>query len=276
MKKYFSFIALALCAVLAISCGNNRSAKNSKGKLGKTEVAEAEIKLADNVLASIDSLAEAYGQIDAESAVEVILSRLTEEQKLVKPDYLLDPSLTKDLLSHRQRVNALAILVTERPVRVAYDMPVEEVDKAIASLAAYLNHPLSFLDIDTLTVSQKIKMTYESCREESMQCYFWQFNAAIQSNIFYLISCNCDRFFDNVTPEQYKAFTSRFLTTRKAAYELSEYDPEIASALAFQEKNWGFASVEEAEAALSDIETGRKTFKERKDDYRKYREWALL
>ena len=168
------------------------------------------------------------------------------------------------------------MLLTERPIREAYGMPIEESDKAIARLYIEVGHPVSLAKDDTTTVSDKIRETYRVCKENNELCYFWLFDAAVQYNLLYLISYNSDTFFNNITPEQYAAFNERAFAVGKAVRELAQYSTEISSAVAFHEKNWGFESIEDAEKALATKEDGKALIDKRHKDYVEYRTWVLL
>ena len=273
MKKFVLFIAFTVCALVAVSCGNNKSSK-----ISGEEITEAKIELAEDVLATLDSLEQKCVEAgaDFEDVIGIITSALTDEQKMVKPDYLMDPKHTHGLMSLRQKVNALAILLTERPLREAYEMPLEEIDEAIARLYVEIGSPVPLNMCKDLPVSEIVKMAYKVCKSNNELCYFWMFDNAVQYNLLYLISFNSDTFFNNITPEQYEAFNTRIYTAGKAAQQLAEYDSEIASAVAFHDKTWGFESLEEAKDTLSDINEGKAMIEKRHQDYVDYRVWVLL
>ena len=48
------------------------------------------------------------------------------------------------MVTKSQKMNALAILMMERPIRMAYGMPIEEINEVIARFAAEVNYPVSF------------------------------------------------------------------------------------------------------------------------------------
>ena len=277
MKKTFLIIAFTACALVAASCGNNKSSKTEQNKTDE-EITEAKIELAEDVLATLDSLEQKCVEAgaDFEDVIGIITSALTDKQKMVKPDYLMDPARTLDLLSLRQKVNALAILLTERPLREAYEMPLEEVDAAIARLYVEVGSPVPANMCKDLPVSDIVKLAYKICKANNELCYFWMFDNAVQYNLLYLISFNSDTFFNNITPEQYEAFNTRIHNAGKAAQQLAEYDSEIASAVAFHDKTWGFESHEEAKETLSDINKGKAMIEKRHQDYIDYRVWVLL
>lgn len=270
MKACSLLIIFTTCAILAASCGNNRSAGTQGSGINGEK-----IELAENILASLDSLEQICDGNG--NGFDDILDRITStiigDRRLVKPDYLLDPSDVRNLLSNRQKVNALAILLTERPIRKAYGMPVREVDEAIARLCIEVGHPVSIGK--DLSFSEITGITYQACKENDELCYFWLFDSAVQNNLLYLISFNSGTFFSNITPEQYRIFVTRLFAISKAARKIAEYDSEMAIAIAMHEKNWEFQDIEEAEAALSTIEDGKAMIARRQKDYIGYRNWAL-
>ena len=276
MKKTFLIIAFTACALVAASCGNNKSSKTEQNNTDE-EITEAKIELAEDVLATLDSLEQKCVEAgaDFEDVIGIITSALTDKQKMVKPDYLMDPARTLDLLSLRQKVNALAILLTERPLREAYEMPLEEVDAAIARLYVEVGSPVPANMCKDLSASEIVKLAYNICKANNELCYFWMFDNAVQYNLLYLISFNSDTFFNNITPEQYEAFNTRIYTAGKAAQQLAEYDKEIASAIAFHDKTWEFGTLEEAKDTLSDINEGKAMIEKRHQDYVDYRIWVL-
>ena len=89
MKKTFLIIAFSACALVAASCGNNKSSKTEQNKTDE-EITEAKIELAEGVLATLDSLEQKCVEAgaDFEDVIGIITSALTDKQKMVKPDYL--------------------------------------------------------------------------------------------------------------------------------------------------------------------------------------------
>ena len=227
MKKYYLFIALAMVAAMTVSCKNNKKAEEA-AEATEEVVEAAKTILADDVLATIDELAQTFAD-EAENinVTEIISSSLTDEEKLVKPDYLLEADQVNALVTKSQKVAALAILALERHVRLAYEMPTENTDEVLAHLTAELNHPVPADNPNNLTPTEKIRNTYEQCKKDGELSYFWRFALALQVEASYLISKNPDVFFRNLTEEQYHAFAKRFKAVTYAVKTLAEYDPEI-------------------------------------------------
>ena len=231
MKKYYLFIALAMVAAMTVSCKNNNK-KAAKTAEANAEVVEAaKTILADDVLATLDELAQALIDDTGNFVPEdIISSALTEDEKLIKPDYLLEASQANEMVTKSQKINALAILLLERPIRVAYGMPTEEADEVIARFATEINSPTNFDDEKNLTPSEKIKMAYAARKEKGDIADFWQYAFAAQIESGYLISKNTEVFFRNLNEEQYHALTKRFKAVTDAVRTLAQYDPEVKQA----------------------------------------------
>ena len=247
-----------MVAAMTVSCKNNKKAE--KATNATAEVVEtAKIILADDVVATLDEIAKPILESSGSAAPEsIIASALTEEEKLIKPDYLLEASQANEMVTKSQKLNALAILFVERPIRIAYGMPTEETDKVIAHLAAEVNDPISFDDEMNLTPAEKTKMAYEAHKERGDIADFWQYNFAIQIEISYLISKNTDAFFRNITNEQYDLFTSRYRSSRSAVRVLAEYDEDLASILEFHDANRAAGSDEESDVLFATKESAKQ------------------
>jgi len=137
MKRTFQFLAfVAICSAMMVSCKNTKQSEPTLEEIQTQKVA-----LADSVLAKIDAFAGKF--IDAsEGDFRIVNFELNEEEKMVKPDYLLDPSFANTLVTKSQKVNALAIFLVELTVREIYDMPLEETQEVMAKLAVEIDHPV--------------------------------------------------------------------------------------------------------------------------------------
>lgn len=268
MKKYYLFIIiiLAVSVVMFASCKNNKRAETNEDT---AEVVETAKKiLADDVLATIDEFGEIYidecGNFDIQ---EFIASNLTDEEKMIKPDYLLDPAQTRSLVTKSQKFAALAILVSERTIRTAYDMPKEETVEAIIHLAADLNYPLHYEELKDLKTSEKIRRLYEVCKAKGELTYFWQLNSAFMTEFLYLIVCNPELFLNNLTDEQWSSFKKRYDSFLHTVRVLADYDEEMASVMNIINETNCVSSDEEASDIFATKESGIQKILESKDKY---------
>ncbi len=227
MKKTYLFIALAMVAAMTVSCKNNKKAKEA-AKATEEVVEAAKTILADDVLATIDELAQTIFAYSGTSTPDAIISSaLTEEEKLIKPDYLLEAAQANEMVTKSQKLNALSILLIERHIRIAYGMPTEETDEVIARFSAEINALFSFDERQNLTPSERVKRAYEAHKENGDIAAYWQFALAAQTELDYLVSKNVDVFFRNLTEDQYSAYTKKFKVVTDAARILAEHDLEV-------------------------------------------------
>ncbi|MBQ0086240.1 MAG: hypothetical protein KBS72_00950 [Bacteroidales bacterium] len=276
MKKSFLLISLVWVAALTISCKNTKNAGSNEESFDAATLEAAKVELADDVLNTLENLAAGY--IDAADKMHfdnLLTDNLTEKEKMVTPDYLLDPSVASNMLTRLQKTNALAILVTEYPIRIAYGMPVGQSKEAIAKLVVDLNHPID-LDGETsgAPIAERTKQLYENCKERGELNYFWQFAFACQSSLLYLISNNPDKFFNSIDETSYQNFGKHIKTCLEALKIYAQYDAEIASVLAFWESNGTSLSEADYQAATSK-EGARKIFSERKENLAQLRNSLL-
>ena len=245
-----------MVAVMTVSCKNNNKKAKEAADATAEVVEAAKTILADDVLAKIDGIAQSFvdesGKFNAEA---VICSALTEEEKLIKPDYLLEAPQANELVTKTQKMNALAILLMERPIRITYGMPTEEIDEVIARFAAETN-VIVFDEEKNLTPAEKTKRAYEMYKERGDVAVFWQFFLAIQTEVDYLISKNIDVFFRNLTEDQYASLINQFNRVMNAVITIAEYDPEVKQA-------WDTFNV--GEEIASDIDLSQKAIAPSKD-----------
>jgi len=229
MKRTLTLIAcVAVCCSMMASCKNANTAEPTPEEIQAQKVA-----LADSALAEIDSLAEQYFDATSKS-FRISAMELTDGEKLVKPDYLLEPSVAATFVTKVQKVNALAIYSMELGVRKIYDMPQEETREVVARLAAELNHPID-VGLDT-TIVVKIKSEYEKCKERGDLAYFWQFQYALVTEISYILAHNPDLYFSKITGDQWRSFCVVVDSKLNAVKKLAEYDEEMAQIIEFRNK----------------------------------------
>jgi len=260
MKRTLSLIALvAIFSAMMVSCKNKQSEPTPE------EIQAQKVALADSVLAEIDAIYAEYMNA-YENGFQIANLELTESEKLIKPDYLLEPSKVNEFVTKSQKVNALAIYFVERAVRKIYDMPLEETTKAIVQLLADYNYPIENLN-DKPLPSDKIKTLYEACRESGDLAAFWQFQNAIIVETSYLIAQNTELFFSKITDEQWKSYLKRLRSTTKAVEKLAMFDPEMVVLRDFKQQFSIKPSEEERDAVYSSCKAAKSFVKANNDKY---------
>lgn len=228
MKK-LSIFAVAFAAMMFAACGGNKTAQNAEQedsvKSFEQEQIEASIKM------HFDSLASELGKLKQLPVVEKDGKiALTEEEKQVKPDYLLDPASTENATVLSEKYRLLSALDVDRRVAKLYEMPTEDYDKAISKLAADINDPsFKILDKeDNASVSETTQQLYDEMENNGRLNYFWQLAAASLVEQLYLANQNSEKYLSTFTDEAAANTTFRIVLILDALKRLSQYDPEIA------------------------------------------------
>lgn len=258
MKKFFILIALAAVAALSmVSCRNN--SKSRPQESAQEESRQQKQALADSVLASIDLFA--YDFIAShEQSFHFDDFELSEKQKLVKPDYLLDPSEANNLVSKSQKINALAIYIMELVIREQYEMPLDETKETIAKLALDVNYPFEADKFDAGTPpSEYYRAEYEECREKGDLTSFWQFQYAVLVETAYIIANNPDLFFSFISNDEWQGFLNSCDKLDEAISTLAQYDDEMGEVWKFRNKMRVSISSGEARAKYADLESARQS-----------------
>ena len=227
MKK-LSILAVAFAAIAFAACGNksasNTEAADSVVKSFEQEQIEASIKM------HVDSLASEVGKLkqlpflqkDNEGTF-----KLTKEEKQVKPDYLLNPSVAENATTLAEKYRMMSALEVDKNIAKLYEMPIDEYEKAITKLAADINDP-SFKILDEGTnAAESTQALYDAMNENGRINFFWQIAAASVVEQIYAASKNSDRFLAAFDDEAAANTTFRLVLILDALNRLSEYDPEI-------------------------------------------------
>ena len=226
MKK-LSILAVAFAAIAFAACGN-KTAKNAESedsvvKSFEQEQIEASIKM------HVDSLASEIGKLkqlpflqsDNEGSF-----KLTKEEKQVKPDYLLNPSVAEEATTLAEKYRVMAALEVDKSIAKLYEMPLEDYEKAITKLAADINDP-SFKVLENATAAETPQALYDAMNENSRINYFWQVAAASLIEQMYCASKNSDKFLSAFDDDAAANTTFRIVLILDALNRLSEYDPDI-------------------------------------------------
>jgi len=224
MKK---FSVLAIAAILFAACGGQKNAQNTESadslKSFEQQQIEASIKM------HIDSIAADLGKLKQLPFVQENNGgiTLTKEEKQVKPDYLLSPSVSEEAATLAEKYRILSALNVDRKIASLYEMPTEDYDKAITKLIADINDP-SFKAIDdTNTVFETSTTLYDAMEENGRINFFWQLAAAALVEELYVMNQNTDKFLSVFTDEAVSDVTFRIVVILEAINRLTEYDADI-------------------------------------------------
>ena len=226
MKK-LSIFAMALAAMLFTSCGGNKGTQEAEQadtlKTFEQEQIEAKIKM------ELDSLASEVGKLKQLPFLQTGENgiTLTEQEKQVKPEYLLDPAIADNAATLAEKYRALSALSVDKNIATMYDMPTADYETAISKLAADINDP-SFKDLDATTLYETGQQLYDAMNENNRINYFWQMAGASLVEEIYVMTENSDKFLAAFDDESTENITYRVVLLTDAINRLAEYDSELA------------------------------------------------
>jgi len=226
MKK-LSFFAALLAAVAFTACGGNKNAQTAEQDEAQKSFEQTQIE--ERIKIELDSLAAELGKMKQLPIVKTGDGgiKITDEDKKVKPDYLLNVALADSTETLVEKYRLLSALSVDKKLAEAYDMPVEEYSKAISKLAAEIDDP-SFKAIeDTNTLHETAQGLYDAMNENGRINFFWQMAATSLVEQLYIISQNADRFLVAFDDESASLITFRLILLQDAIERLTEYDENL-------------------------------------------------
>ena len=226
MKK-LSIVAVAFAAVVFAACGN-KTANNTESADAVKSFEQEQIE--ESIKMHVDSLASEIGKLKQLPFLQKDNDgtfKLTKEEKQVKPDYLLNPSVAENATTLAEKYRVMAALEVDKNIAKLYEMPIDEYEKANTKLAADINDP-SFKILDEGTnAAESTQALYDAMNENSRINYFWQIAAASLVEQMYIASKNSDKFLAAFDDDAAANTTFRVVLILDALNRLSEYDPDI-------------------------------------------------
>ena len=224
MKKT-SIFAVAIAAMCFTACGNKNAQPAEQAEVEKSfeqEQVEAKIKI------ELDSLASELGRL---KQLPIVLDdngiKLTDQEKQVKPDYLLDPAVAEKAETLAEKYRMVSALSVDQEVAELYDMNIEDYQKAIAKLVADINDP-SFTTVEkNEDIFKTTEALYNTMNENGRINFFWQLAATSLVEELYVITKNSDKFLAAFDDESASNVTFRIVLITDAISRLAEYDADL-------------------------------------------------
>ena len=226
MKK-LSIFAVALAAVAFAACTGNKTQNVQDDKDSVKSFEQEQIE--ENIKVQIDSLASEFGKLKPLPILKdqngsVVLS---DEEKQVKPDYLLSPSAAENAVTLAEKYRTLSALSLDKQIASAYDMPTDEYDEALAKLSADINDPSFKVLDDVSSAFDASSKLYNAMEENGRINYFWQMAAAALVEQLYVTTQNTDKFISAFDDSSAENVTFRIILLQDAIERLAVYDPEL-------------------------------------------------
>ncbi len=234
MKK-LSIVILAAAIVALPSCKNNRNANNQEAQdfsdATASEIVEETLK-ADftNLIESAKSI-KPVPFIKAQKDGKLALS---EKEKMVKPDYLLSPSITSKLATLYQKYRAVGMLTADKNIADMYEMPVTDYNEAIFKLLTDINDPalmdfytLPSYDIESDREAFSVFVDEEYAADRAN--FFWDGIAAAMVEQIFILTRDVDKFMPMFTDDLAADITFNFVCVHDGLTKMVEAYPEMES-----------------------------------------------
>lgn len=239
MKKSLLLASVVIAACLS-SCGNNNGNKSEKNE--QNEVVSAQNALNDEinqeaVKTEFDNLKISVSKIRMApfvSSTEDGRIQLTEKEKMVKPDYLINPSIVGKLVTLSQKYHVTSMMAADLVIANLYEMPTVDMKEAIAKLLLdindeaftnFANTPWSDLEGASDALQFLIEEEYEAGR----QYLFWDALAASLVEQLYIMTRNVDKFMPMFTDETVEDFTFNFICLHEGLLTMADTNEEMSS-----------------------------------------------
>ena len=227
MKK-LSVLAIVFIAIAMASCWGNKGGQEGSQTDSLKTFEQGQIEAA--IKANMDSIAKELGQLKQVPFIQKDNNSfsLTAEEKQVKPDYLLAPSVADEATTLAEKYRILSALSVDRKIASLYEMPTEDYDKAIAKLSADINDPsFKVLEENSGDFFETSTALYDAMNENGRINSFWQLASAALVEQLYITNQNSDKFLSVFDDEAASNVTYRLTLVLDAIKRLTDYDSAI-------------------------------------------------
>ena len=235
MKK-IALLSLVAITLLA-SCGGNKKQTTNEKKTFQQEQLEALVKMQADSIAAL--WADSCSKVPFLAAIADGQLVLSEQEKLVKPDYLLDTKQVEDFVDQAQRYRALAMYNVDSYIAKAYGMPTEDYEAASQKLGVEINDPALEALINNfnsgMSYKELINEFYKDEEENQTLNYFWEVMTASTVEQIYVLAKHPDnQLINSFDDKAAQDLTYRIILLQEGLDRLKEYDSnleEIAEAI---------------------------------------------
>lgn len=240
MKKTFlpAFVAIFAACLSSCACNNTNESENED----QQAVTSSQNALTDEinqeaVKVEFENLKAATAKIKMAPFVSSAKDGrvvLTEKEKMVKPDYLINPSIVNKLTTLTQKYHATAMLAADLVIAELYQMPLVDIKEAIAKLLLDINDDAftNFANtpwIDLEGASYAFQYLIEDEYAAGRECLFWDALAASLVEQLYIMTRNVDKFMPMFTDETVEEFTFNFICLHEGLLTMTNSNEEMSS-----------------------------------------------
>ena len=233
MKK-FTLILLAVALIAAPSCNNQNKKKAAEGE-AQTEATKEQKMAAELLSANFKQMIEDSKQMKPAPFIQGKNGsiKLTDKEKMAKPDYLLDASASSALVTLTQKYRAVGMYSIDKEVARLYDMPVDKFDEALTSLAAGINDPAFNEFSEKVKGTKAVGEVFSKLLDDEIAAgranFFWEGTAAAMVEQLYVMTRSIDKFMPMFDDQAASDLSYDFICIHEGIKQMMEYYPEMES-----------------------------------------------
>lgn len=232
-KATVILLAIAMLAIPSCKNANNKKAENEAAEAAA--VSEKEQLVTEELKVNLQNLVESTKQMKSLPFIYSVNGtlKLSDKEKMVKPDYLIDPAATNDLVTLSQKYRAVAMLSIDKVIAKLYDMPTDDMEAALARISVDVN------DEALKDFSEKVQANKgagdaisEFCDKEieaGRANFFWESTAAGLVEQVYVLTMNMDKFLPMFDDQAAADVTYNFVCVHDGIMKMIEFYPEMES-----------------------------------------------
>lgn len=234
MKK-FTFAVIAFAILALPSCKNDKKgdAEEAFDPATTTEEMINEEALEADVATLIESAKQIKPVPFIQAQKDGTLA-LSEKEKMVKPDYLLNPSVADNLATLYQKYRAVGMLTADKNIAEMYEMSIADYNETIFKLLTDIDDPALFnfytmpsYDIESDREAYELFVDQEY--DEGRANFFWDGITAAIIEQLYILTRDVDKFMPMFTDQLASDITFNFVCVHDGLMKMVQYYPEMVS-----------------------------------------------
>lgn len=223
------FVSIILLSVMtACTCSNGNS---EGGEVAPRQISEKEKMIREVLKVDFEAFSESVSKmknLPIEGDGEGWL-KLTEKDKMIKPDYLIDPSRANSMVELAQKYRMVSMLRVDAVIASLYDMPVDGYRDACLKLLSEVNDSafLEFAGCDSLPSGEQTSRFLDAEYEKGREQFFWESVASGFIEQLYVCTQDIDRFMSMFDDDTAAEVTYNFVLIHDGVSSLLEIHPEM-------------------------------------------------
>lgn len=234
MKK-LTLILLAAAIVAMPSCKNNSN--KTQEEAPDYSAATVDELTSEALKADMANLIESAKRIKSVPFVKANKDgklSLSDKEKMVKPDFLIDPQIAASLVTLNQKYRAVGMLTSDKSIAEMYDMPVSAYGENIYKLLTDINDPalMEFYTLPSYDIESN-KEAFSLFVDDEYAAgrinYFWEGVSAGLVEQLFILTRDVDKFMPMFTDELANDITFNFVCVHDGLTRTVNATPEMAS-----------------------------------------------